>query len=161
MASTVRLSDADIAIAKEAAELNNRSTAAQISHWMKIGRIIESSPSYDAGKVEAAMRAEIAYDDLSAEEQDVFLEKFHDQMREFSAEDEAAFLAEISARQDDDPGGIFSHDLLNKLAEAIQDPKSEDGIAVNTLAQEIIDGGLINKQGEQGFTLLMLSLIHI
>lgn len=76
MAQTIRLNDIDIAQAREAAAINSRSIASQISHWMKIGRIVEASPSFDIRRVQAALKAEIDVDSLSEEERVVFEEEF-------------------------------------------------------------------------------------
>ena len=159
MASTIRLNDTDIEIAKRAAQINNRSTAGQIAHWMTIGRIIEQSPSYDHDRVESALKAELDYDDLSADEQDVVLEQFHNSMRSLSETDEAAFLAEIEAVETPTSLGVFGIKVMDDFAEALRDKFNHDEISEMSWIKDIKGLGFINRQGERGFTLLMLAVL--
>jgi len=159
MASTIRLNDDDIALAKQAAQINNRSTAGQIAHWMTIGRIIEQSPSYSHERVKSALSAELAYDDLSAEEQDVFLEQFHENMRNLSAADEAAFLEGIDEPVEPTRLGLFDDENMNALSEAMQNKDHHDALTDEARIKSISEAGMINVQGERGFTLLMWSVL--
>lgn len=81
MSQTIRIPEADYAKAQDAAKLNQRSLSGQIVHWMNIGRTIERSPGFSMDRVEAALRAEMHYDQLTPDEQEVFMEQFHDYMR--------------------------------------------------------------------------------
>lgn len=159
MASTIRLNDTDIDIAKRAAQINNRSTAGQIAHWMTIGRIIEQSPSYDHDRVETALKAEIDFDDLSADEQTIALERFHNSMRSLSENDEAAFLAEIEAVETPTSLGVFGVQVMDDFAAAMRDKFNHDEISEMSWIKDIKGLGLINRQGERGFTLLMLAVL--
>jgi len=159
MASTIRLNDTDIDIAKRAAQINNRSTAGQIAHWMTIGRIIEQSPSYDHDRVESALKAELEFDDLSADEQTIALERFHNSMRSLNESDEAAFLAEIDAVETPTSLGVFGVQVMDDFAAAMQDKFFHDELSQMSWINEIKKQGLINRQGERGFTLLMLAAL--
>jgi len=159
MASTIRLNDTDIDIAKRAAQINNRSTAGQIAHWMTIGRIIEQSPSYDHDRVETALKAEIDFDDLSADEQTIALERFHNSMRSLSENDEAAFLAEIEAVERPTSLGVFGVEVMDDFAAAMRDKFNHDELSEMSWIRDIQGLGFMNRQGERGFTLLMLAVL--
>lgn len=69
----VRLSEELIAEVRREAATMSRSIAGQVEHWLRIGRIAEKSPGFSYERVRAALQAEYAYDDLSAEEQEAYL----------------------------------------------------------------------------------------
>lgn len=95
MSRTVRLDDKAIEVAQAAADIHSRSTASQIVHWMNIGRAIERSPLFDIAIIENMLASELAYDDLSPDEQKIFLENLNTYMRvlgDQSVDDEFAAL---------------------------------------------------------------------
>jgi ParD-like antitoxin of type II bacterial toxin-antitoxin system len=92
MAQSVKLSDHEMAQVRRHARLNSRSVAGQITHWMKIGRAIEQSPSFDYRRVSAALESALSPDELSAEEQEVWFAEFADRMAE-PGQAERAFFA--------------------------------------------------------------------
>ena len=100
--SAVKLPTDVVEDAKRAADIHSRSKAGQILHWVRIGRAIERSPRYDQSRVEAALRADIAYDDLSGDEQRVYLDRHSELMSEPSEAEIAAFkeLGKIADRFD-------------------------------------------------------------
>ena len=55
MAQSVKLADEVMALVRREAELHSRSVAGQITHWLKIGRAIERSGSYDHASITAAL----------------------------------------------------------------------------------------------------------
>jgi len=85
---TIRIDESIFKTVQSASILNSRSVSGQLAHWVNIGRIIEQSAGFDMSRVEAALRAEIALDDLTADETEVFHEKFFAQMGETSQESE-------------------------------------------------------------------------
>ena len=75
MAQSVKLSDGEMRIIRSEAELQSRSIAGQITHWVRIGRTIERSPNFDYRRVRAALAAELSPDALTLEEQTVWLDQ--------------------------------------------------------------------------------------
>ena len=47
MAQSVKLSDDVMALVRRESELQSRSVAGQITHWLRIGRAIEKSGNFD------------------------------------------------------------------------------------------------------------------
>lgn len=92
MAQSVKLADDVMAHVRRHAQINSRSVAGQITHWMTIGRAIEQSPSFDYRRIAAALEAALSPDELSAEEQEVWFAEFADRIAE-PVEAEAAFFA--------------------------------------------------------------------
>ena len=78
MSRTVKMSDEMVSIAENETLISGRSLAGQVEYWAKIGRAIEQSPTFDYQRVKAALTAQIPYDDLTGEEQDVYLEELDD-----------------------------------------------------------------------------------
>lgn len=66
MASAVKLSDQIISEAKITSKALNRSTAGQIEHWAKIGKIVEENPelSYEFIKKILIAKEEAARDNV-------------------------------------------------------------------------------------------------
>jgi len=79
---TIRIEESIFKIVQAAATIHSRSVSGQLAHWVNIGRVLEQSPSLDMERVEAALRAEIAVDDLTDEEAAIFDERFYQTMRE-------------------------------------------------------------------------------
>ncbi|MVF14813.1 hypothetical protein FT643_22000 [Ketobacter sp. MCCC 1A13808] len=75
MPRTVKISDEMIHLAENERLISGRSLANQIEHWARIGRTIEQSPAFNYERIKAALTAQIAYDDLTFEEQEVYLEE--------------------------------------------------------------------------------------
>ncbi len=55
MAQSVKLADDIMALVRHEADLHSRSLAGQITHWLKIGRAIERSGSFDSARITAAL----------------------------------------------------------------------------------------------------------
>ncbi len=51
MAQSVKLSDDLVDLARQEAELHDRTVSNQVTHWMSIGRAIERSGIYDYTKI--------------------------------------------------------------------------------------------------------------
>ncbi|MBW0157618.1 ParD-like family protein [Sedimentimonas flavescens] len=90
MAQSVKLPDDIMALVRREAELNSRSVAAQITHWIKIGRAAESSDSFNFARITAALEGRLDTTDLG-EEECVWLDSFTKKMGEVSAVEHAFF----------------------------------------------------------------------
>lgn len=93
MARSVKIADDVMALVRRESALQSRSIAGQIAHWIRIGRAIERSDTFDYRRIRAALEASLSPDDLSAEEQEVWFAEFADAMTE-ATEQELAFFAE-------------------------------------------------------------------
>lgn len=92
MAQSVKLADEIMALVRREAELHSRSVAGQITHWLKIGRAIEHSGSYDHARITAALEGKLDTTALTEEEEIAWLESFTEKMGQAS-EEEVAFHA--------------------------------------------------------------------
>ena len=93
MAKSVKIADDVMALVRRESALQSRSIAGQIAHWIRIGRAIERSDTFDYQRIRAALEASLSPDDLSADEQEVWFSEFADAMTE-ATEQELAFFAE-------------------------------------------------------------------
>ncbi|WP_282026293.1 TA system antitoxin ParD family protein [Limimaricola cinnabarinus] len=91
MAKTVKLGDDLVEIARQEALLQDRSLGAQVSHWMRIGRAVETSGKLDHAKISAVLAGEMQTRELTPEEKSVWLDRFTDLMGEPGPEEEAFF----------------------------------------------------------------------
>ena len=58
MAQSIKLADDIMKIVRRESELQSRSIAGQIAHWVRIGRAIEKSGNFDHARITAAPTAE-------------------------------------------------------------------------------------------------------
>jgi len=79
-------------IVRRESELQSRSIAGQIVHWVRIGRAIEKSGNFDHARITAALAGDIETTDLTGEEKDVWLDSFVEKMAQ-PGPDENAFFA--------------------------------------------------------------------
>ena len=91
MAKTVRLSDDLVDMARQEAALQGRSLGAQIAHWARIRRAVETSGRLDHGKISAVLAGEMQTCKLTPDEQSVWQDRFTDLMGELGPEEEAFF----------------------------------------------------------------------
>ena len=91
MAQSVKLADDIMKIIRRESELQSRSVAGQIAHWVRIGRAIEKSGNFDHDRINAAPAGELETAALTDEEKDVWLDSFTDTMAEPGPEEEAFF----------------------------------------------------------------------
>ena len=94
---TVRIDEATFKKVQDAANLHNRSLSGQLAHWVNIGRVMEKSPKLNLARIEAALKAEIALDSLTAEEAAIYEDRFYKMMGEETPE-EAAFYKNLGER---------------------------------------------------------------
>lgn len=95
MAKSVKIADDVMALVRRESALQSRSIAGQIAHWIRIGRAIERSDTFDYQRIRSALEASLSPDDLSAEEQEVWFGEFAEATTE-ATEQELAFFAERS-----------------------------------------------------------------
>lgn len=91
MAQSVKLADDVMAAVRREAELQSRSVAGQITHWMRLGRAIEQSGAYDHARVTAALKGKLDPAELREEESIAWLDGFTEKMSAPSAAEKAFF----------------------------------------------------------------------
>lgn len=91
MAQSVKLGDDIMKIVRRESELQSRSIAGQIAHWVRIGRAIEKSGNFDHPRITAALAGDMETTDLTHEENYVWLDGFVDKMGR-PRPDETAFF---------------------------------------------------------------------
>ncbi|WP_420446090.1 TA system antitoxin ParD family protein [Candidatus Poriferisodalis sp.] len=105
--------DEDIhAFATSVAPLMSRSTAQQISHWARIGRELEASPTVSLRAIEQVLECEASYDELNSYEQAVvraeWAERAEQRRRDLNFAAEFATQGRSYVELDDD-GNIVRH----------------------------------------------------
>lgn len=91
MAQSVKLNDDLMGVIRRESELQSRSVAGQIAHWVKIGRAVEKSGNFDHAHISAALAGELETTALSDEEKDVWLDSFTDLMAAPATEEKAFY----------------------------------------------------------------------
>lgn len=80
--SPVRIDKELFAEAQTVGARNSRSAAQQISHWARIGREIENSPSGSQRNIQRVLAGQGGYDRLSDDEQAIVEAEWDDQLEE-------------------------------------------------------------------------------
>lgn len=91
MAQSVKLADEVMALVRHEAELHSRSVAGQITHWLKLGRAIEQSGSYDHARISAALDGRLDSVELSEDEEIAWLDAFTEKMGQPAAAEDAFY----------------------------------------------------------------------
>ncbi|MGJ8625215.1 MAG: TA system antitoxin ParD family protein [Yoonia sp.] len=91
MAQSIKLSDDVMSVVRRSADLQSRSVAGQITHWINIGRAIEQSGAFDYQHINAALAGTLSPDELSAEEHEVWFAQFGEDTTAPSDQEEAFF----------------------------------------------------------------------
>ena len=91
MAQSIKLGDDIMKIIRRESELQSRSLAGQIAHWVRIGRTIEKSGNFDHARISAALAGDIETTELTGEEKDVWLDSFIEKMGQPGSDEEAFF----------------------------------------------------------------------
>lgn len=107
MSRTVKMSDEMVNIAENETLISGRSLAGQVEHWAKIGRAIEQSPAFNYERIKAALTAQVAYDDLTSEEQEVYLEEIDELSWAEPDAKEKAFFAQLTGPGLDENGKVI------------------------------------------------------
>lgn len=79
--SPIRIDEDIHEAARAVAPLMSRSASQQVSHWARIGREIESSPSTSVRDIERVLSGEAHYDDLGTHEQAIVRSEWSERMR--------------------------------------------------------------------------------
>lgn len=82
MAHAVKISDSEMSAIKEAAEINNRSISGQAEYWIRLGRAVERDPRFGYIQIEEALKGLRPVSSLTDEQQEEFLDRFSEAMRE-------------------------------------------------------------------------------
>ncbi len=80
MAQSVKLADDIMTLVRREADLHSRSVAGQITHWLKIGRAIEHSGSFDYTRITAALEGNLDTTQLGEDEDAAWLDAFTEKM---------------------------------------------------------------------------------
>ena len=91
MAQSIKLADDIMKIVRRESELQSRSIAGQIAHWVRIGRAIEKSGNFDHDRITAALAGDIETTVLTDEEKDVWLDSFVEKMGQPGTDEDAFF----------------------------------------------------------------------
>ncbi|WP_294443293.1 ParD-like family protein [uncultured Sphingomonas sp.] len=91
MAQSIKLGDDIMKIVRRESELQSRSIAGQIAHWVRIGRAIEKSGNFDHARISAALAGDIETTELTDEEKDVWLDSFVEKMGQPGADEDTFF----------------------------------------------------------------------
>jgi hypothetical protein len=95
MAQFIKIPDNEMAFVREESIVASRSIEEQAAHWIRIGRAMELSGRFNYQHVKDALKGLMSTDDLSAEEQEIYLEEFSDSMWENSPDQEAEFTKHL------------------------------------------------------------------
>lgn len=118
MAQSVKLGDDVMALVRRESELQNRSIAGQITHWLRIGSAIEKSGIFDQARLTAALAGDLETSTLTAAEKAVWSEIFLEKMSE-PGPGEEAFFVELRERGNaiglDDSGNIVRADVQSEM----------------------------------------------
>lgn len=91
MAQSVKLADEVMALVRREADIQSRSVAGQITHWLKIGRAIEHSGRFDYARITAALEGKLDTTQLGEEEEVAWLDAFTEKMGQPSEAEESFF----------------------------------------------------------------------
>lgn len=91
MAQSVKLADDIMALVRREADLQSRSVAGQITHWLKIGRAIERSGTFDYGRIKLALEGRLDTTELKDGEEAAWLDAFTIKMAEPTANEQEFF----------------------------------------------------------------------
>ena len=92
MAQSIKISDDEMDMVRAAADLNSRSIAGQVTHWMRIGRSIKQAPEFTYAHIRDALEGNRSPDGLTGEEQAVYIDQLLAELSEETPE-QAAFFA--------------------------------------------------------------------
>ena len=93
MAQSVKLADDVMAAVRREAELQTRSVAGQITHWLRLGRAIEQSGAYDHVRVTAALDGRLDPVALREEEAIAWLDGFTEKLAGPTPSEKAFFAS--------------------------------------------------------------------
>lgn len=92
--SSLKISESEMHLLREAADLHSRSLAGQAEHWMRLGRLVEQNASFSHPDVARALSREIAPEALPLSLQEAYFDRLGDLMT-MPSPDEERFFAEM------------------------------------------------------------------
>lgn len=93
MPQSVKLGDDIMALVRHEAQIQDRSVAGQITHWIRLGRAIEQSGNFNHDRLSAVLKGRQETSSLSPEEKDVWMASLTEHMSRPGPEEEAFFRA--------------------------------------------------------------------
>ncbi|GHF51560.1 TA system antitoxin ParD family protein [Seohaeicola zhoushanensis] len=91
MAQSVKLADDIMALIRREADLQSRSVAGQITHWVRLGRAMERSGQFDHARLTAALEGSLDTTELAPQEEAAWLDAFTEKMGQPSEAEEEFF----------------------------------------------------------------------
>ncbi len=91
MAQSVKLGEELMNLIRRESELQSRSVAGQITHWVRIGRAIEKSGHFDHDRLLAVLDGQRETTELTDEEKEVWLDGFAEAMARPGPDEETFF----------------------------------------------------------------------
>jgi len=91
MTHSIKLADDIMKIVRRESELQSRSVAGQVVHWVRIGRAMENSGNFDHSRITAALAGDIETIELTEQEKDVWLDSFVEKMGQPGSDEEDFF----------------------------------------------------------------------
>ncbi|WP_199555242.1 TA system antitoxin ParD family protein [Sandaracinobacteroides hominis] len=91
MVQSVKLADDIMTVVRREAELQSRSVAEQVAHWIRIGRAIEKSGNFDHARITAALSGQSETNELTTEDKELWLHRFVGRMGQPGPDEEACF----------------------------------------------------------------------
>ena len=91
MAQSVKLNDEIMALVRRESELQSRSIAGQVTHWLRIGRAVEQSANFDHARLRSVLEGRASTAILGREEKDIWLDTFAERVSRPGKEAEAFF----------------------------------------------------------------------
>jgi ParD-like antitoxin of type II bacterial toxin-antitoxin system len=91
MPQAVRISDQEMERLREAASTHSRSISGQAEHWLKLGRLFEHDPALNLSRIERALRGELSPDALTGPQQELYFDRFEQELWQDSAALRQAF----------------------------------------------------------------------
>jgi hypothetical protein len=96
--ASIKLSSDFVEEARREAEVLHRSVGAQVEHWARLGRAVESTPGVGVPQVRDALQGQLKIEDMTAEERDRFFDNLSDYFNKPNPAADA-YYAELGARE--------------------------------------------------------------
>jgi hypothetical protein len=91
LAQSIELPDEIAELVRREAQVQGRSMADQVAHWLSIGRAIEAPGRFSGSSIAKALAAEIPPSALTAEEHAVWMDLFIEKMGKSGLHEQAFF----------------------------------------------------------------------
>ncbi len=91
MAKSIKISESEMVILREEAELTSRSLSGQAEHWLRIGRAIENSPDFSFSDIKKVLLGLTKPESLNVKEKAVLFSEFERLLTEDNQEQSEFF----------------------------------------------------------------------